>query len=87
MRLVVLLVVPLLQLFLLHRYGVSSVHYVTPTEDNRIQCERLQARGLFASVSEEIGEIIVAEVDRERVARLAAEDGTARNELLRSAVA
>jgi isocitrate lyase len=75
----------LLQLFLLHRYRVASVHYVTPTEDNRVQCERLQARGLFETVSEEIGQIIVAEVSRRRVAELVAEDGQARRSLIAEA--
>jgi isocitrate lyase len=68
----------LLQLFLMHRYGASSVHYVTPTEDNRIQCERLQARGLFEAVSDEVGEIIVAEVARARVAELASDEDARR---------
>jgi isocitrate lyase len=72
----------LLQLFLLHRYGAASVHYVTPTEDNRIQCERLLARGLFEAVSDEVGEIIVAEVRRARVAELAADDDAARRSLI-----
>jgi isocitrate lyase len=72
----------LLQLFLLHRYRVASVHYVTPTDDNRVQCERLQARGLFETVSEEIGQIIVATVSRGRVAELVAEDGAARRSLI-----
>ncbi len=75
----------LLQLFLLHRYRAASVHYVTPTEDNRIQCERLQARGLFESVSDEVGEIIVAEVARRRVSELAADDGEARRTLIAEA--
>jgi isocitrate lyase len=72
----------LLHLFLLHRYRPASVHYLTPTDDNRIQCERMLARGLFASVSDEVGEIIVAEVDRRRIAELAADDGAARADLL-----
>jgi isocitrate lyase len=75
----------LLQLFLLHRYRVASVHYVTPTEDNRVQCERLRARGLFETVSEEIGQIIVAEVSHRRVAELVAEDGRARRSLIAEA--
>lgn len=61
----------LLHLFLLHRYAAASVHYLTPTEDNRRQCERLQARGLFEAVSDEVGEIIVAEVNRGQVQSLA----------------
>ena len=30
-----------------HRYRVDSVHYVTPTEDNHAQAERMKARGIF----------------------------------------
>jgi isocitrate lyase len=29
----------LLQLFLIHRYKIDSVHYVTPTDDNQHQTE------------------------------------------------
>ena len=63
----------LAQLFLIHRYKVDSVHYVTPTDDNLKQCERMQARGLFKSVQTEIGEIIVADVVKERVAEYTAD--------------
>ena len=31
----------LLHLFLIHRYEPASVHYLTPTDDNRRQCERM----------------------------------------------
>ncbi|HSI99303.1 MAG TPA: isocitrate lyase ICL2 [Patescibacteria group bacterium] len=61
----------LLHLFLLHRYRATSIHFLTPTDDNRHQCERLSARGIFSSVSDEVGEIIVAEVDAPTVRALA----------------
>jgi isocitrate lyase len=62
--------VTLAQLFLLLRYKSEAVHYMAPTDDNRRQAERMQARGIFRSINLEIGEIIVAEVDRERVTDL-----------------
>ncbi|WP_242394265.1 isocitrate lyase ICL2 [Anaeromyxobacter oryzisoli] len=60
----------LAQLFLLHRYRVDSVHFVTPTEDNQRQAEGMKALGLYRSVVQEVGEIIVAEVDKGRVREL-----------------
>ena len=35
----------LAQLFLIHRYKVDSVHYLTPTDDNHRQTERMKDRG------------------------------------------
>jgi len=72
----------LMHLFLLHRYAAASVHYLTPTEDNRRQCERLRDRGLFEAVSDEVGEIIVAEVSRHEVQSLVASDTTALDALI-----
>ncbi len=60
----------LAQLFLIHRYKVDSVHYLTPTDDNHRQTEKMQKRGLFSSVTDEVGEIIVAEVSKDRVKEL-----------------
>ena len=62
------------QLFLFHRYRVDSAHYVTPTEDNERQAEGMRAEGLFRSVAQEVGEIIVADVDKRRVLELVAPD-------------
>ena len=67
----------LLHLFLIHRYAAASVHYLTPTDDNRRQCERMRERGIFCAVGDEVGEIIVAEVDAETVRRLVSTDGDA----------
>ncbi len=64
----------LVQLFLLHRYKVDSVHYVTPTEDNQHQAEGMKKLGLFGAVALEVGEIIVADVDQARVQELVAPD-------------
>jgi isocitrate lyase len=64
----------LIHLWLIHRYRATSVHYVTPTEDNHYQTQKMQAQGLFANVHSEIGHIIVAEVNAERVAKLLSPD-------------
>jgi isocitrate lyase len=60
----------LLHLFLIHRYKVSSVHYLTPTDDNHKQTEGMKAMGLFDEVNDEVGEIIVADVNTARVQEL-----------------
>ena len=60
----------LLHLFLIHRYKSLSVHYVSPTEDNQLQSERMLEMGIFDEVKTEVGHIIVARVDGERVKEL-----------------
>ena len=60
----------LIHLFLVHRYKVDSVHYVSPTDDNRYQTAKMKTHGIFASVNDEIGEIIVADVNPERIVEL-----------------
>jgi isocitrate lyase len=72
----------LAQLFLIHRYKADSVHYLTPTEDNRRQTDGMKARGIFSSVNAEVGEIIVADVNRERVKALCDADRTALRALI-----
>jgi isocitrate lyase len=64
----------LAQLFLFHRYKIDSAHYVTPTEDNQRQAEGMRAEGLFGSVVQEVGQIIVADVNKARVKELIAPD-------------
>jgi isocitrate lyase len=64
----------LTQLFLIHRYKIESVHYVTPTEDNQHQTQRMKERGIFVAVHAEVGEIIVADVNAERIAALMSPD-------------
>ncbi len=71
------------QLFLISRYqGVDSVHYVTPTEDNQRQTERMKARGIFTSVSSEVGKIIVADVNKDRIKELCDADQAALRTLI-----
>jgi len=60
----------LVHLFLVHRYRASSVHYVSPTDDNRYQAQKMKAHGLFSDVHDEVGQIIVADVSAEDVKAL-----------------
>ncbi len=76
----------LVQLFLIHRYRAGSLHYLTPTEDNRLQTQRMQHLGIFTVVRTEIGQIIVADVNRERVVELVRPDGDSLAELIREPV-
>ena len=68
--------------FLLHRYKVDSVHFVTPTDDNRRQAEGMRSHGIFKTVQLEIGEIIVAEVDTARIKELVGTDRKALDALI-----
>jgi isocitrate lyase len=76
----------LVQLFLIHRYRASSLHYLTPTEDNQRQTERMKDLGIFSVVRTEIGQIIVAEVNRERIVELVRPEAESIAELIRKAV-
>ncbi|MEP0774342.1 MAG: isocitrate lyase family protein [Acidobacteriota bacterium] len=73
----------LVHLWLVHRYRAESVHYVTPTEDNRYQAGKMRDQGLFRQVSEEVGQIIVADIDPGRVAELLQPDRVALGRLIR----
>ncbi len=54
-------------LFLIHRYRADTVHYVSPTDDNHYQTEKMKTHGLFSDVHDEVGHIIVATVNQERI--------------------
>ena len=73
----------LIHLYLIHRYKVDSVHYVTPTDDNRYQTERMQAHGLFREVNTEVGQIIVADINTPRIEELLSADRAALGALIR----
>ena len=60
----------LTQLYLIHRYRVFSVHYVSPTEDNLPQTSAMKELDIYDNVSTEVGHIIVASVNSERVKSL-----------------
>ncbi len=73
----------LVHIFLVHRYKIDSVHYVTPTEDNQRQAARMKEQGIFSEVATEVGQIIVADVNAERIAELVAPDRLALGKLIR----
>ncbi len=73
----------LVQLFLIHRYACGAVHYVTPTEDNEWQAQRMKSIGIFSDVHSEVGQIIVAHVNKEGVAELLKPDRALLLEMIR----
>ena len=73
----------LIHLFLVHRYKIDSVHYVTPTEDNQYQAAKMKEQGLFSEVKTDVGQIIVADVNHARMAELLAPDRVKLGRLIR----
>ena len=73
----------LVQLFLIYRYKANAVHYLTPTEDNEFQAQRMKSIGIFSDVQTEVGQIIVAHVNKPRVAELLKPDMAALVEMIR----
>ncbi|HET9226407.1 MAG TPA: isocitrate lyase, partial [Thermoanaerobaculia bacterium] len=73
----------LIHLWLVHRFKADSVHYVTPTEDNLYQTEKMKSHGIFREVNQEVGQIIVADVNPPRLAELLAPDRQALEKLIR----
>jgi isocitrate lyase len=72
----------LIHLFLVHRYKIWSVHYVSPTDDNRYQAQKMSTHGLFSDVHDEVGDVIVADVSAEGVKALLAPDRDRLNALI-----
>jgi isocitrate lyase len=64
----------LIHLFVIHRYNSTSVHYVSPTDDNLKQTEGMKALGIYDQINTEIGHIIVAEVNQQRISELIESD-------------
>lgn len=73
----------LIHLWLVHRFKADTVHYVTPTEDNQYQTEKMMAHGIFSHVDTEVGQIIVADVNHRRINELLASDRQALGRLIR----
>jgi isocitrate lyase len=73
----------LIHLWLVHRFKADSVYYVTPTEDNIYQTEKMKSHGIFRDVRQDVGEIIVADVNQPRIAELLAPDRGALSRLIR----
>jgi isocitrate lyase len=72
----------LIHLFLIHRYKIFSVHYLTPTVDNQKQTEGMKAMGFFVEVADEVGQIIVADVNTSRIEELVSQDGVELRKLI-----
>ena len=73
----------LVHLFLVHRFKAESVHYVTPTDDNQYQAAKMKSHGIFRQVNTEVGQIIVADVNHERISELLTPDREALKRLIR----
>jgi isocitrate lyase len=71
-----------IHLWLIHRFKPEIVYYVTPTEDNIYQTEKMKSHGIFSNVYQEVGEIIVADVNQERIDELLAPDREALKRLI-----
>ena len=72
----------LIHLWLVHRFKADAVIYVTPTEDNLYQTSKMKSHGVFSEVYQEVGEIIVAEVNHQRIAELLTPDRVALRKLI-----
>ncbi|SPM42554.1 isocitrate lyase [Mycobacterium numidiamassiliense] len=72
----------LIHLWLVNRFKADAVYYVTPTEDNLYQTEKMKSHGIFSEVYPEVGEIIVAEVNKPRIAELLKSDRVALRKLI-----
>jgi isocitrate lyase len=60
----------LVHVFLIRRYKCESVHYVSPTADNRYQAAKMRDQGIFETVTDDSGQIIVADVNAPRISEL-----------------
>jgi isocitrate lyase len=73
----------LIHLWLINRFKADAVYYVTPTEDNVYQTEKMKSHGIFRDVHEDVGEIVVADVNHDRIEELLAPDREALGRLIR----
>jgi len=58
------------------------VHYVSPTDDNLTQTRGMLAMGIYDEVNTEVGHIIVAAVNTQRIQELLNPDRAALEELM-----
>jgi isocitrate lyase len=73
----------LAQLWLIHRYKASAVHYVTPTPDNQAMALKMKEQGVYAAVSTDSGHIITADVNKKGLEQILAKDRTALTKLIK----
>jgi isocitrate lyase len=71
-----------IHLWLIHRFKAEIVYYVAPTEDNIYQTDKMKSHGIFSDVYQEVGEIIVADVNQARIDELLAPDRKALTRLI-----
>jgi isocitrate lyase len=64
----------LMHFFLLHRYKTDLVHYVTPTDDNRLSVSRMIQNGVFREARTDDPNIIAIGVDTTRAQKIFAND-------------
>ena len=64
----------LMHLFLLHRYKTDLVHYVSPTDDNRISVQHMIGYGVFREARTDDPNIIAIEVNTDRAQKIFAND-------------
>ena len=73
----------LMHFFLLHRYKTDLVHYVTPTDDNRLSIHRMIQNGVFRASRTDDPNIIAIEVDTARGQKIFANDESVRRFIAR----
>lgn len=71
-----------IHLWMVHRFKADAVYYVTPTEDNVYQADKMKAHGIFTDVHKDVGEILVADVNQTRIAELLEPDRAALKRLI-----
>jgi isocitrate lyase len=64
----------LMHFYLLHRYKTDLVHYVAPTDDNRLSVRRMIQNGVFRQARTDDPNIIAIEVDTGRAQKIFAND-------------
>lgn len=64
----------LMHFFLLHRYKTDLVHYVSPTDDNRLSVHRMIQNGVFRESRTDDPNIIAIEVNTDRAQKIFAND-------------
>ena len=64
----------LMHFFLLHRYKTDLVHYVTPTDDNRLSVHRMIQNGVFREARTDDPNIIAIGVNTDRAQKIFAND-------------
>jgi len=68
----------LMHFFLLHRFKTDMVHYVSPTDDNRLSVHRMVHNGVFRESRTDDPNIIAMEVDTARGQKIFANDESIR---------